>query len=91
MFVARAVYRLPYESQRRSPIDGTHDRLRRLYRKLGGAYQYFEDPIPARPKGMHRRTYERLADAIERAEVEHDRVWLAGILRLLRRSVRIDV
>jgi len=85
MFVARAVYRLPYESQRRSPIDGTHDRLRRLYRKLGGTYRYFEDPIPARPKGMHHRTYARLAGAIEHAERSHDQIWLAGSLRLLGR------
>lgn len=88
MFVARAVYRLPYRSQRERPIQRSHDRLRRLYRKIGGTYQYFEDPTPARPKGMHRRTYERLVQAVERAEVEHDRVWLAGSQRLLQRLGR---
>jgi len=91
MFVARTMYRLPYRSQRETHIQRSHDRLRRLYGKLDGNYQYFEDPIPERPKGMHRRTYERLAGAIERAEDEHDRVWLAGSLRLLQRWGRIDV
>jgi len=85
MFVARAMYRLPYRSQREAPIQRSHDRLGRLYRKLGGAYHYFEDPIPRRPKGMHRRTHERLAGAIEQAESSHDRIWLAGNAVLLRR------
>lgn len=38
----------------------SHGRLARPHRKLGGDYGHCDDPLPARPKGMRHRTYERL-------------------------------
>jgi hypothetical protein len=60
VFAARRAYRLQYRNQRITALDRSHDRLRRLYRKLGEDYHEFGQPPPRRPKGMHLRTYERL-------------------------------
>lgn len=57
-FASRAVWRLGYKSQRVTQRDAAFERLFRLQKKLG-CPQGWEMPI-RRPKGMHRRTYERL-------------------------------
>lgn len=59
-FASRTAWRLGYASQRGSPRDAAFDRLFRLQKKLG-CPQGWEMPI-RRPKGMHRRTYQRLED-----------------------------
>jgi hypothetical protein len=90
-FASRHAYGLAYASQRRSAIDGSHDRLRRLYRKLGGKYEHFEQPPPRKPKWMRWRTYERLLARIAEAEDAHNAVFLAGAARLLARSRRLGL
>lgn len=59
-FASRAAWRLGYQSQRNTPRDVAFERLFRLQKKLG-CPQGWEMPI-RRPKGMHRRTYQRLED-----------------------------
>jgi len=57
-FASRKVWRLGYQSQRNTRRDAVFERLFRVQKKLG-CPQGWEMPI-RRPKGMHRRTYERL-------------------------------
>lgn len=57
-FASRTAWRLGYRSQRVTPRDAVFERLYRVQRKLG-CPQGWDEPV-CRPKGMHRRTYERL-------------------------------
>lgn len=56
-FASRKAWRLGYHSQRVSRRDAAFERLFRLQRRLG-CYQGWGHGI-TRPKGMHRRTFER--------------------------------
>ena len=56
-FAGRLAWRRSYQSQRSAHRDGTFDALFRLQPKLGG-WQGYEAGL-CRPKGMHRRTFER--------------------------------
>jgi hypothetical protein len=65
-FASRKAYRLGYRSQRESPRDRSLSRAFDLRRKIGG-----EGGIGgsiAKPKGMHRRTFERAMEKIYAAE-----------------------
>jgi hypothetical protein len=90
VFAARQVYRLAYRSQRTTALDRSHDRQRRLYRKLGADYEYFEQPPPLRPKGMHRSTYERLTAELYDATELHDVLFTIAAAPLMARLVRAD-
>jgi hypothetical protein len=90
VFAARQTYRLPYRSQREAPIDRTHARQRRLYSKLGGEYDHYEQPPPARPTGMHRKTYERLKADLYAAMEAHERVFDAGASAIMARIHKAD-
>jgi len=82
-FACRKAYRLPYRSQRESGIDRTHSRQARLFKKLGAKYDYYEGSIPARPKGMHRQTYNWLAAELEAAIDAHELTFAIGARRIL--------
>jgi len=58
---------LRYQSQREDLIGRRATRAKRIRQHLGGFLSAsLDSPFPDRPKGMHRRTYERLAEeAIE--------------------------
>jgi hypothetical protein len=84
----RGAYDLAYASQNASAIDRSHDRLRRLHRRLGEGYRYLPDFPPARPKGMRHRTYDRLVAEWDAARERHDEIWLRGAQRLLGRLQR---
>jgi hypothetical protein len=90
MFAARVAYRLAYRSQRGTALDRSHDRQRRLYRRLGTEYEHFEQAPPPRPKGMHRRTYERLTAELYDAMELHDRLFALGVAPFLARMMRAD-
>ena len=83
MFLSRRAYRMAYASERGGPTERSHTRQGRLYAKLGGEYRFFEQCPPRRPKGMHRRTYERLLAEVERAVDTHHDIFMAGSVRFL--------
>src|SRR5262245_59814534 len=65
-FACRKAYRLAYRSQRQTPPDRALSRALALRQKLGadgGVGDYV-----AKPKGMHRCTFERAMKRIDRAE-----------------------
>jgi hypothetical protein len=88
VFAARRAYRLAYQSQRNTALDRSHDRQRRLYRRLGTDYDAFEQPPPPRPKGMHRRTYERLTGRLYDAMETHDAIFALAAAPILARLTR---
>jgi hypothetical protein len=65
-FACRKAYRLGYRSQRESPRDRSLSRAFALRAKIGGKGG-IGDYIP-KPKGMHRRTFERAVERINEAE-----------------------
>ena len=88
-FASRQAYRLPYQSQRDSRLDRSHNRQRRLYRKLGASYASFDEIVPKRPKGMRHKTYARIEAQLEDAFAMHDIIWAAGARRILARYDRL--
>jgi hypothetical protein len=62
-----------YESQYEPFFHASHERIRRLKKRLGDRQADTWAPIPTRPKGMHRKTYERLCDEIWNEEMRMDR------------------
>ncbi|MEO9188936.1 MAG: winged helix-turn-helix domain-containing protein [Acetobacteraceae bacterium] len=69
---------------------GAHASQARLYRKLGGTYDHFEQPPPPRPKGMHRKTYERLEAELYAAMEAHEEAFIAGASAILGRLEKAD-
>jgi hypothetical protein len=65
-FLCRRCYDLAYHSQWEEPWWRAKRRAGKLWQRLGGDPD--DDFIPPRPKGMHRRTYDRLIAEAERAE-----------------------
>jgi hypothetical protein len=61
-FASRKACNLKYFSQSESPDRRAISRMWKLKKKLGG------ENFPLRPKGMHRKTYDRLFDAVIQAE-----------------------
>src|SRR5215469_15278148 len=85
-FLCRHCYRLAYPSQRENRYDRALRRANKFHMRLGwepGSASTF----PARPKGMHRRTYERLQSAVVNAEILAEER-LAILLGRLQRSNR---
>jgi hypothetical protein len=90
VFAARQIHRLAYRSQRDAKIDRTHARQRRLYGKLGAEYDHHEQTPPARPKGMHHKTYERLTADLYAAMDAHDQAFMFGVSAILARQKKAD-
>lgn len=65
-FASRHAYRLSYASQSEGAGDRAIRRKWKLQNKVGG-YDF-----PHRPKGMHQKTFERLANAVCQAEEQID-------------------
>jgi hypothetical protein len=83
-FASRGAYRLGYRSQRESPHDRSLSRAFALCGKVGGTGG-IGDYI-AKPKGMHRRTFERAMERINGAEEIVEAHLALQLGRLLRRS-----
>jgi hypothetical protein len=77
-FACRFCRQLAYDSQRDSAWHRSLRRARAVHMKLGGSANLAE-PLPQKPKGMHRRTYRRLYAQAEGRE----RVFLAGTVTML--------
>lgn len=63
LFASRKAYRIGYRSQRVTRRDAIFERLFRVQRKLGCEEGW--GSWITRPKGMHHKTFERLADEYE--------------------------
>jgi hypothetical protein len=58
-FASREAHRLSYRSQGESDLFRGITRAQNIRARLGGNLSIYA-PFPPRPRGMHRRTYERL-------------------------------
>jgi hypothetical protein len=75
VFACRFCYQLNYQVQHEQPRDRSYSRAQKLHARLGGTGNITHD-LPARPKGMHRKTYEGLLERLLRAEDEIDRAMI---------------
>ncbi len=74
-FLCRHCYRLAYGSQREGPEDRAMRRANKLRLRLDGE-PGLEMPLPRRPKGMWRRTYERRIAEIVAADTEAEAAFM---------------
>jgi len=88
-WACRQCYRLTYATRQTIPRDRQLLRAQRIRRRLGGSANMLE-PFPPKPKGMHRRTYDRLRRAHDLAE-QKAMMGLTQWLDRLERAVRTQL
>ena len=79
LFRCRRCHRLRYETQYEPPFARAATRALKIRERLGGRGG-IDDPFPAKPKGMHWKTYGRLVDEAEQMEV----LWTRGIMQKIQ-------
>jgi hypothetical protein len=84
-FRCRKCCGLGYRSQRKGREARGLEKAARIKQQLGGSGAY-ADPVPERPKGMHHRTYERLCNEAEKAELPYQWRVMTRLQGLLERS-----
>ena len=77
VFACRQCYQLAYDSQRWTAPKRAQAKAQKIWLQLGGSTSMFE-PFPAKPKRMHRNTYERLRREEAAANA---RSWPARLLK----------
>ena len=87
-FLCRHCYRLAYSSRRENRYDRALRRANKTRMRLGGE-PGIASLFPDRPKGMHKRTYERLQSKISDAEMLANERLAIFVEQLQRRDHRI--
>ena len=78
-FRCRRCLNLAYQSQSGDAADRAVMQMRKICKRLKSPMDDEFDYLPPRPRGMHRRTYERLARRHEAYEVQYESK-LAGLM-----------
>ena len=89
-FICRTCTRAPYWTQTASPDARLTKRIRHLQARLAPDEcpdDYVVDWVPDRPKGMRRRTYERLVDRLLTVVDKRNAYLEPGLLRVLARCM----
>ncbi len=89
-YVCRHCGDLAYSSQREDAATRALSRANRLRRKINPA-SYLADIFPDKPKGMHRRTYARLAHAALAADHETTMAWNNQMASIEARLLKIKL
>ena len=85
LFACRHCYGLAYESQHEAARHRGLGRAQKIRMRLGGSPSMMDD-FPNKPKGMHRRTYERLCRAYDIAEARSRSGLMQFVASLDRRA-----
>lgn len=87
IYACRRCHGLAYMSQRQSRSDRASARAERILEKLGWEdLLTIFDPVTERPKGMHHRTFNRLAEQYEAARYEAFAYGPAGVMAFYEAS-----
>ena len=88
LFACRRCYGLAYASQQEALHHRGVGKAQKIRMRLGGSPNMFEE-FPDKPKGMHRRTYDRLRRMHDVAEGRSASALMRLVERLERRFARL--